>query len=278
MLSTILYILICFIIGAMTWALHWGPQAQVLVLLMGLSVFLLQKFVHRVPIEELGFRLCTVRQLAMGVGIPLAILVFVALVDLLSGAAQLRPLSSLHNPFAGAPVKGMWDLSLFLAINGAILFLLEFVTEELMFRGYILGKLVTLGEFKGLVITSALFGLWHVPIALWGTGPDPIRTPVYLVNMALLGTILGLIFLESRSLIPVAAFHAIWNTLEYNFFGFMDQQALLVGTNRILFDAEEGIIGMAALAIVTSLVLLMRYRSKIKGGHQMEEETAALEV
>ncbi len=145
-------------------------------------------------------------------------------------------------------------------LNGAILFVLEFVTEELMFRGYLLGKLAVLGEMKGLAIASALFGLWHLPIAVWGVGLDPVRTPLYIVNMMLLGALLGLLFLESRSLIPVAAFHALWNSIEYNLFGFMDQRALLVGNARVFFDPEEGCIGTIALGLTVVILLTRRLR------------------
>ncbi len=269
MLPVALYCLVCFVLGCMSWALHWGSQSQVLVLLMGLSIFPLQRLIHRAPIKDLGFRKCTAGQLARGILLPLAILGLVTVADILFGAAHLLPLTELHNPFTGSPVSTLWDLTWFLMLNGAILFLLEFVTEELMFRGYLLGKLVALGEMKGLALASAFFGLWHLPIAIWGIGPDPIRTPLYVVNMTLLGAVLSLLFLESRSLIPVAAFHALWNSLEYNLFGFMDQRALLVGTSRVVFDPEEGCIG-TVLLLVTATVLLTRRRQagRIAESHQ----------
>ena len=260
MLPIILYTLTCFLLGSMSWALRWGPQSQLLVLLMGLAVFPLQRFVHKAPIKELGFRRCTTGQMARGILLPLLILGFVAAADLLIGAAQLLPLTELRNPFIGTAVSTIWDLVWFLALNGALLFLLEFVTEELIFRGYILGKLTALGEMKGLALASALFGFWHLPIAIWGVGPDPVRTPLYIMNMMLLGTVLGLLFLESRSLIPVAAFHALWNSIEYNLFGFMDQRALLVGSSRVVFDPEEGFLGTLALALVVAFLLARRSR------------------
>ena len=259
MLPVALYVLVCGILGSLSWALHWGPQSQLLVLLMGLVVFPLQKFVHKAPIRDLGFRRCTPAQAARGIILPIVILGLVAVIELLFGIAQLQPLTELHNPFSGSPVSTLWGLTWFLTLNGAILFVLEFVTEELMFRGYLLGKLVVFGEMKGLVFASVLFGLWHLPIAIWGVGLDPVRTPLYIVNMMLLGTVLGLLFLESRSLIPVAAFHALWNSLEYNLFGFMNQKALLVGNSRVVFDPEEGCIGTIALALLVTLLLIRRF-------------------
>jgi membrane protease YdiL (CAAX protease family) len=258
-----LYVLVCGILGSMSWALHWGSQSQVLVLLMGLAVFPLQKFIHKAPIKDLGFRKCTPGQAAAGIALPLVIIGFVALFDLLFGFATAQPLTELYNPYVASPVSTIWGLTWFLALNAAILFVLEFVTEELMFRGYLLGKLATLGEMKGLAIASLLFGAWHIPIAVWGIGPDPVRTPLYILNMMLLGMVIGLLFLESRSLIPVAAFHALWNSLEYNLFGFMDQRALLIGSSRVLFDPEEGIVGTLVLLAAAAVLIYRRRRVSV---------------
>lgn len=274
MFPTILYVLFLLATGSVIWAFHMGPQSQLLVLLMGLLVFPLQKFIHKAPLKDLGFRRCTLAQLTPGILLPIAMLGAVASVAMLLGEARLASLGSLGNPFSGAPVTSLGDLLGFFMINGAILFLLEFVTEELMFRGYLLGKLATLGEVKGLVLASAIFGMWHLPIAIWGIGGSPVRTLLYVGNMALLGAVLGLLFLESRSLIPVAAFHAVWNTLEYNLFGFMDQQGLLIGRSRTLFDAEEGWIGTVVL-LLTVTTLWVRWNRRGRERPNNEVHTLA---
>lgn len=263
------YFLVCFVVGAMSWALHWGAQAQVIVLVMGLSVFPLQKFLHKAPVRDLGFRRCTVGQLSLGLLLPILILGTVALADLVLGTAALQPLSILRNPFGGNQVASLGDLGTLLLLNAGILFLLEFVTEELMFRGYLLGKLLVLGEGRALLAASGVFGLWHLPIALWGVGFEPVRTTLYLLNMGLLGGVLCLLFLESRSLIPVAAFHGLWNSLEYNLFGFMDQRTVLAGASRVVFDPEEGCIGTLVLALV---VLMLWSRRKQAVGAPLRKQ------
>jgi len=77
-----------------------------------------------------------------GLALPVILLGSAGLGDLISGTAEIRPLTALHNPFSGTQVSSISGLLGILALNGAILFLLEFVTEELMFRGYLLGKLL----------------------------------------------------------------------------------------------------------------------------------------
>ena len=274
MLTIFIYFLICFSVACLSWALHWGPSAQAIALLMGLAIFLLQKFIHKVPLSHLGFRKCTWRQMLKGLTFPLAILGLITLVNLLLSAIQVLPLSETKNPFGGGtPMASLWEFLGFLAVYSAILFLLEFVTEELMFRGYLLGNLRSLEGLKGLWLASSVFGLWHLPIAIWEIGLDPLRTPLYVINMFLLGALLGLLFLESNSLIPVALFHALWNTIEYSLFGFANQLGLFVGSSRVNFDPEEGWIGTVVMILFTG-VLLTRRR---KGQNVDRNQQAVLE-
>lgn len=217
----------------------------------GIECFYSSKIYSQRFLKNLGFRKCGLVSLGKGFLLPISILGFISIINIFSGFVKIQSLSEIKNPFnSGLPISSLNDLLIFLLINFSILFILEFFTEELLFRGYLLNRLsIHLGEMKGIFISSIIFGLWHLPISIWLIGFDPIRTSIYILNMFLLGSVFSSLFLESRSLIPVAIFHALWNTLEYNLYGFANQTGLLTGTNRILFDPEEGIIGTAALLI-----------------------------
>ena len=54
MITVIMYFLSCFCLGALSFALHWGASSQLLVLLMGLAIFPLQKWLHRGSLSDLG--------------------------------------------------------------------------------------------------------------------------------------------------------------------------------------------------------------------------------
>jgi uncharacterized protein len=247
----IIYLIICILINCLAFILGLGSLGQILVLVMGLAVFLLQKFIHKDTLKNLGFRKCSLISLGKGFLLPISILGFISIINIFFGFAKFQSLSELKNPFnGGLAISTINDLLIFILINFLILFILEFFTEELLFRGYLLNKLIfNLSEIKGILISSFIFGLWHLPISIWLIGFDPIRTTIYIFNMFLLGSIFASLFLESKSLIPVAIFHALWNTLEYNLFGFANQTGFLTGANRIIFDPEEGIIGTVALLI-----------------------------
>lgn len=252
----IIYLLICILINSAAFIFEFGSLGQLLVLIMGLTVLILQKFIHKDYLKNLGFRKCGLVSMAKGLLMPITLLGVISIVNIFFGFAKIQSLNEIKNPFnGGLPISSLNDLLIFLLINFSILFLLEFFTEELLFRGYLLNRLsINLGEMKGIFISSIIFGLWHLPISIWLIGFDPIRTSIYIFNMFLLGSIFASLFLESRSLIPVAFFHALWNTLEYNLYGFANQTVLFTGTNRMLFDPEEGIIGTAVLLICTGFL------------------------
>ena len=272
MVIVAIYFLLCFSISVYAMASHLGAASQVLVLLMGLAILPLQKFIHKRPIADLGFRRCAWKEVLRAVALPLFIVGAIAVLDLLLGTARIESFVTLKIPNSfGMSVTSLSGLTVFILLTFAVLFLLEFVTEELMFRGYLLGSLDALGDLKGLLLSSATFGLWHLPIAAWMIGLDPVRTPVYLVNMTVLGLIIGLLFLESNSLIPAVLFHALWNALEYSLFGFADQQRMFVGTTRVFFDPEEGIVG--TIVLLFCAYFLLAARRKVRGGERTLQQS-----
>uniref|UniRef100_A0A7C2JY58 CPBP family intramembrane metalloprotease n=1 Tax=Schlesneria paludicola TaxID=360056 RepID=A0A7C2JY58_9PLAN len=76
------------------------------------------------------------------------------------------------------------------------------VCEELAFRGFLLSGFVRGGREKLAIVLSALtFGIMHL-------------IPQQVLNASLLGLVLGLIAVRSRSLWPGVLFHLVYNGLE----------------------------------------------------------------
>lgn len=74
--------------------------------------------------------------------------------------------------------------------------------EELAFRGFILSGFVRGGRiYVGMVFSSLAFGAMHL-------------IPQQVFNAALLGLVIGLMCIRSRSLVPGIAFHFLFNGLE----------------------------------------------------------------
>ena len=112
-----------------------------------------------------------------------------------------------------------------------------------------------------MLLSAVIFGLWHVPVSLMMIHGGWLRLVVYVVKISLLGIMFGWLFIRSKSLIPPSLAHGLWNTLEYTFWGHGNEPGLFIGTNRVLFDPEEGIAGTIVL-LIAGIVLLFRLALK----------------
>lgn len=93
-----------------------------------------------------------------------------------------------------------------------LLYLMVAVMEEVIFRGYVLRKLLgSINIYWVLLISSSLFALMH---AL-----NPHFTFIGMFNIFLSGIILGLGYIYTKNLWFSIAFHFSWNLFQ-SFFGF----------------------------------------------------------
>jgi len=85
------------------------------------------------------------------------------------------------------------------------------ISEEILFRGFILGKLSGMTSFaRANVITSILFVAVHLPNWFWVNGYQP-WIPVLSANIFVLSLMLGWLVKRSNSLYPAIAGHIINN-------------------------------------------------------------------
>ncbi|WP_070972122.1 CPBP family intramembrane glutamic endopeptidase [Vibrio sonorensis] len=86
--------------------------------------------------------------------------------------------------------------------------LLAGITEETVFRGYLLKKLQESKPFwKANLIQSLLFAAIHLPIWLRTDAPIPIVAPYVLM----LGVVFGMVYRHSRNLWIVVVLHSLHN-------------------------------------------------------------------
>jgi membrane protease YdiL (CAAX protease family) len=88
------------------------------------------------------------------------------------------------------------------------------LAEETIFRGYIQMRLTWwLGAWPGMVLSAALFTLWHLPAWL---NTQPVETILYLCGLTFInGLVLGWIMRKSRTVAAPALYRAvsIWMNL-----------------------------------------------------------------
>ena len=154
----------------------------------------------------------------------------------------------------------------------AALFVLVALSEELIFRGYLLANLQEgIGAVPALVLTSLLFGLFHIL--------NPNVRLLALVNIALAGLVMGYAWLETGNLWLPMAYHFSWNFFQGPIFALpvsgVRYGGLLAVADRgaaplvtgAAFGPEGGLIGtLALLSAFPILRLWGRWRRKSLAG------------
>ena len=219
----------------------YRPLAMVL-LLAGFSLLLvLADRVRGNPLAAMGLgRIRWVRQFALGLAIG-AGMICAAMAGIALGG-QLSFLVS-WNGRAGE----LMLLELTVLVTGALM-------EELMFRGYPFQRLVDgVGPSGAVVIVSVLFGMVHLGnphASVWG-----------LVNTILVGALLSVAYLRTRSLWLPFGIHFAWNAVLGMAFGLpvsgLTQFAVVVhGMARGPRWLTGGAYGIEASALGTLVILL----------------------
>jgi membrane protease YdiL (CAAX protease family) len=155
------------------------------------------------------------------------------------------------------------------ALNSLGTFIGVILTEEGFFRGWLWASLERAGspETKRLIWSSLSFALWHVSEAVLRTGFEPPRAqvPVFLVNVAVMGCIWGLLRAASGSVIVASLGHGVWNGLAYSLFGVGHHPGALGVGPSFLFAPEVGVLGLSLNAIFLLALWTWRRRSLAVG-------------
>ena len=170
----------------------------VLVATIGMPAIMMAMFLTRNPRKSLRLRLCSIPAACAAV---LMALCFHPLVTWFTGfVLYLYPLqgdATGKAEFVSSLVDqapGLWAILLLMAVAPAVI-------EELAFRGFILSGLEGLrNRWQAILITSVLFGLAHFAIQQ------------AIITFAI-GMILGVIAVETRSLIPCVLYHVTHNSI-----------------------------------------------------------------
>lgn len=107
-----------------------------------------------------------------------------------------------------------------LALAGTLGVLLSFITstgEETGWRGYLLPRMLQADIPKPILVTSLIWGVWHLPVVFAGVyamGPAHWLTALNLmVTSVAIGAILAWLRIGTGSIWPCILLHATWNGL-----------------------------------------------------------------
>jgi membrane protease YdiL (CAAX protease family) len=138
--------------------------------------------------------------------------------------------------------------------------------EEFGWRGYLLMRLLPLGRARAMVLTGAIWGIWHAPIILQGHNYPQhplLGVPLMIAFCVLLGIVLGWLRLASGSVFPAAVGHASVNGPGSTALAFL----------RSRNDLTVGLTGLLGQAVLLAFVVVL-WRSGVlrtqPNGHRGE--------
>jgi len=130
--------------------------------------------------------------------------------------------------------------------------------EEWGWRGFLLPKLLPLGQWQALLLTGALWGIWYSPVILLGYD-YPLHPMFGIILMTLFcvifGVLLGWLRLSTGSIWPAAIGHGALNAAGGFFY-------VVADANQTIDTAQVTILGwtgwIVPLFVILVLVLLKR--------------------
>jgi membrane protease YdiL (CAAX protease family) len=134
--------------------------------------------------------------------------------------------------------------------------------EELVWRGWLLPKLMPLGAIPAILVSGVIWGLWHAPLILLGYNypgaPGWLGLSAMVAMCILIGAIFGWLRLRSGSVWPAALAHAAFNGAggSYLIFAMAGER---VDTTQATVLGWSGWI--VPLIIVVAIVATGRFRS-----------------
>jgi membrane protease YdiL (CAAX protease family) len=164
-------------------------------------------FVRSRPLDRAPPRLPAARFVLLGAGGAGMLCMASAACAWLLGGPLLWRSAHAAEPFV-ASVRPSWQFSVVLLLAWAATLSclwLQAACEEVGFRGYCLTRSMELfGAWRGLWLHGALWGLWYVPMVLFGGGValQAGKLGAIVISCVLLGGLLAWLRLASRSVVP----------------------------------------------------------------------------
>jgi len=261
------FLLLCF---GLTWGVELGiyltgglqPSSLTwlvaVMFLPGLSAVLAIKLVEKGGLRAYGIAWGRAPFYVLAWLYPFAFLALGVLFVLLLGSADVDiTLKSLRDE---VPQEGMMPLIVLSLFLDPVLNFLPTLGEEYGWRGYLQAKLLgRFGLLWGLVLTGAVWGVWHAPLILMGYNyshhPDAVGVGMFTLWALLVGFILSWLRLRSGSVFPAALGHGAINA-------YAGLGLYLAPSPDELYALPLGLPALLALAILAGLAYLdLRRRS-----------------
>jgi membrane protease YdiL (CAAX protease family) len=135
--------------------------------------------------------------------------------------------------------------------------------EEWGWRGYLLPKLLPLGQWPALIICGVVWGLWHLPVILLGYN-YPLYPNIGWLFMLVLCVLLGILFgwtrLATGSIWPAVIAHGALN-------GSASAVNLFASADFTPDTAQVGITGWVGWLLLGAVIIYLVYSKRLPTRH-----------
>jgi len=156
-------------------------------------------------------------------------------------------------------------------------FILQSGTEEMVFRGWMMGRISErYGIWAGVIGNSLLFTLMHVEVDSLGSTP-PVMIVIFTSTTLLFSIFLSLLVIRQKSILGASAWHAAWNWIFITWFD-LPTTGIELGLSPLVADLapvdgkaewltggatgpEGSVMTLLVLAIGCAVLLLQRRES-----------------
>lgn len=159
-----------------------------------------------------------------------------------------------------------------------VAFIVQSGTEELVFRGWMMGRIAErYGIWAGVIGNSALFTLMHVEFGELGTTPVAMMV-LFTVMTMLFSIFLSLLVVREKSIWGACAWHASWNWIFITWFG-LPTTGIELGLSPLVTDlavtdnapewlsggiaGPEGSIMALIILVIGCVIVLKREKSPV---------------
>ncbi len=201
--------------------------------------------VQRMTRIELGFTAGDARSWLIG-------LAYVAgIIGIVAAGAWAAQLIDLKDYSATTVLR---RLSLYFLVT----FVLALLTEEGFFRGALWASCQRAGfsPARTVLWTSVAFGLFHLAVPIIDADfVQPLsKMPQYVIGSTFFGIAMGLLRACSGSIVVTSACHALWNAVDYTFFGTGPKVGQLGIVDTSIWDPERGYAGLVLAVVAAALM------------------------
>ncbi len=237
----------------------WGPGLAAI-----LVTILLVRKGFKAGLKELGLgRFGKFRFYLLGWFLPPLVIALTLLLSVLLGLGKLDPnFTSLNQTLqaAGRTTVSPQQLILLQIIQGLLfgplLNVLFTLGEEIGWRGFLLPRLLPLGQWRAILISGAIWGLWHAPAIVRGLnypGHPILGIPMMIVFCILSAAFLSWLSLSTRSTWVAALAHGSMNA-----WGNLPVAFLVPGFNMLLAGTVPSLVGWIVLALFIALLVFLK--------------------